>query len=107
MIEKRCEAMGTDYVDLFFVHSYGDSGLDPAMAMLRSPELKAAAEAAKTSGKLKLFGISTHHRQRAEILQAASELGFIDAIMVQYTPWLDKESPLNKALDACHARESA
>ena len=22
--------------------------------------------------------------------------------MLQYTPWLDKDSPLNKALDACH-----
>jgi aryl-alcohol dehydrogenase-like predicted oxidoreductase len=102
MIEKRCEAMGIDYVDLFFIHSYGDSGFDAAMAMLKSPELKTAAEKAKHSGKLKLFGISTHHSQRAEILQAASQLGFIDAIMVQYTPWLDKQSDLSKALDACH-----
>ncbi len=67
-------------------------------------ELKAAAEKAKASGKLKLFGISTHHRERAQILQTAAEVGFIDAIMVQYTPWLDKESPLNRALDACHKK---
>src|SRR5262249_30340535 len=62
----------------------------------------AAAEKAKASGKLRLFGISTHHRERAQILQAAAEVGFIDAIMVQYSPWLDKDSPLNRALDACH-----
>lgn len=102
MIEARCEGMGTDYLDLFFIHSYGDSGLEPALAMLKSKELRDAAEAAKRSGKLKLFGISTHHKDRAQILQLAAEVGFIDAIMVQYSPWLDKESPLNKALDACH-----
>ena len=35
------------------------------------------------------------------LLQAAAEGGIVDAIMLQYTPWLDKESPLNRALDAC------
>ena len=40
--------------------------------------------------------------RQAEILQAAAEGGFVDAIMLQYTPWLDKDAPLNKALDACH-----
>ena len=30
--------------------------------------------------------------------------GIIDAIMLQYTPWLDKDEPLNKALDACHKK---
>ncbi|MFO0950083.1 MAG: aldo/keto reductase [Isosphaeraceae bacterium] len=104
MIEKRCEAMGTDHIDLFFIHSYGDSGLEPALAMLQSKELKAAAEAAKKSGKLKLFGISTHHRERAQILEVAAKVGFVDAIMVQYSPWLEKDSPLNRALDACHKR---
>lgn len=104
IVEARCAAMGTDYLDLFFIHSYGDSGLDPALDMLRSKELKAAAEAAKKSGKIKLFGISTHHRERATILQTAAEVGYVDVIMVQYSPWLDKDSPLNKALDACHAR---
>jgi predicted aldo/keto reductase-like oxidoreductase len=104
IIEARCAAMGIDQLDLFFIHSFGDSGLDGALDMLRSKELKEAAENAKASGKLKLFGISTHHRERAQILQAAAEVGFIDAIMVQYTPWLDKDSPLNRALDACHEK---
>src|SRR5206468_2287544 len=35
------------------------------------------------------------------IIQAAADAGIVDAIMLQYTPWLDKDSPLNKALDAC------
>jgi aryl-alcohol dehydrogenase-like predicted oxidoreductase len=104
MVEKRCAAMGTDYIDLFFVHSFGDNGLDASLDLLRSKELKAAAAAAKKSGKLKLFGISTHLQQRAQILQVAAEVGYIDAIMVQYSPWLEKDSSLNKALDACHQR---
>ena len=35
-----------------------------------------AADAAKKSGKLKLFGLSTHHKDRAVILQTAAEVGF-------------------------------
>ena len=104
MIDERCAAMGTDYIDLFFVHSFGDDGVDASLKLLESKELKVAADAAKKSGKVKLFGLSTHHRDRAAYLQTAAEVGFIDAIMVQYSPWLDKESALSKALDACHER---
>ncbi len=104
MVEARCAAMGTDSIDLFFVHSFGDKGVDASLKLLKSQELKAAAEAAKKSGKLKLFGLSTHHKDRAAILQTAAEVGYIDAIMVQYSPWLDKQSALSKALDACHER---
>jgi len=104
MVEARCAALGTDYIDLFFAHSFGDNGIDASLKLLKSPEFKAAAEAAKKSGKLKLFGISTHHKDRAVILQTAAEAGYIDAIMVQYSPWLDKQSALSKALDACHER---
>jgi aryl-alcohol dehydrogenase-like predicted oxidoreductase len=103
MVDARCAAMGTDF-DLFFVHSLGDDGIDASLKLLKSPELKAAAEAAKKSGKLKLFGISTHHRDRAVLLETAAKVGYIDAIMVQYSPWLDEESALSKALDACHEK---
>ena len=33
------------------------------------------------------------------MIKAAAEAGIVDAIMLQYRPWLDKDSPLNKALD--------
>jgi aryl-alcohol dehydrogenase-like predicted oxidoreductase len=102
MLDKRLAALGTDYVDLFFIHSFGDNhSLDEAVAMVKSRELKEAAEAAKKSGKARFVGISTHHKDRATIMKAATEGGIVDAIMLQYTPWLDKESPLNKAIDAC------
>jgi uncharacterized protein len=102
MLDKRLEALGTDYVDLLFIHSFGDNHpLADAVAMLKSRELASTVEKIKKSGKAKLVGISTHHKDRATLLEAAAEGGSVDAIMVQYTPWLDKESPLNKALDAC------
>ena len=50
------------------------------------------------------MGISTHHKDRAQFIQAAAEGGIVDAIMLQYRPWLDKDSPLNKAIDFAHAR---
>ena len=68
----------------------------------KSKEFGKAVEAIKKSGKAKFVGFSTHHPRRAEFIQAAAEGGFVDAIMLQYSPWLDKDSPLNKALDAAH-----
>jgi aryl-alcohol dehydrogenase-like predicted oxidoreductase len=105
MLEKRCAALGTDYVDLLFIHSFGDNHkLDEAIAMVKSKELKEASDAAKKSGKARLVGISTHHKDRAQLIQAAAEGGIVDVIMLQYRPWLDKDSALHKAIDAAHRR---
>ena len=105
MLDKRLAALGTDYVDLFFIHGLGDDHtLDDAIDLVKSQEFKETAEAIRKSGKAKFVGFSTHHKDRAQIIQAAAEGGIVDAIMLQYTPWLDKDSPLNKALDACHEK---
>jgi aryl-alcohol dehydrogenase-like predicted oxidoreductase len=101
-LDQRLANMGTDYVDLFFIHSFGDNHtLDEALNFVKSKEFKETAEAIRKSGKSRLVGISTHHKHRAQILEAAAEGGIVDAIMLQYTPWLDKDAPLNRALDAC------
>jgi aryl-alcohol dehydrogenase-like predicted oxidoreductase len=101
-LEARLANMGTDYLDLFFIHSFGDNhSLDEALNFVKSREFKETAEATRKSGKARFIGISSHHKHRAQILQAAAEGGIVDAIMLQYTPWLDKDAPLNKALDAC------
>jgi uncharacterized protein len=105
MLDKRLVALGTDYVDLLFIHSFGDNHtLDDAIAMVKSKELKEASEEAKRSGKARFVGISTHHKDRAQLIQAAAEGGIVDVIMLQYRPWRDKDSPLNKAIDAAHKR---
>lgn len=101
-LDKRLEALATDYIDIFFVHGLGDEhSLDDAMNFVKGQEFKETAEAIRKSGKARFIGFSTHHRNRAQLLQAAADGGIVDAIMLQYTPWLDKDSPLNKAIDAC------
>ncbi|MFO0889439.1 MAG: aldo/keto reductase [Isosphaeraceae bacterium] len=101
-LDQRLANMGTDYVDLFFIHSFGDNhSLDDALNFVKGREFKEAADAIRKSGKARLVGISTHHRHRAQILEAAAAGGVVDAIMLQYSPWLEKDAPLNRALDAC------
>ena len=90
--------LGTDYIDLLFFH-----GLDTKKAgWPKSREMKEAIEKIKKTGKVKFVGFSTHDPAIAEQLQNAAEGGFVDVIMLKFSPWLDKDSPLNKALDACH-----
>ena len=86
-VDERLATLGTDYIDLFFIHGLGDDhSLDDAINFVKSQELKEAAEALRKSGKAKFIGFSTHHKDRAQIIQAAAEGGIVDAIMLQYTP---------------------
>ena len=101
-LDQRLANMGTDYVDLFFIHSFGDNhSLDDALNFVKSRSSRRRPTRSASRARSRLVGISTHHKNRAQILQAAAEGGIVDAIMLQYTPWLDKDAPLNKALDAC------
>lgn len=99
-LDKRLEAAGTDYLDLYFWHAMGDHG--EAVDFPKSREFAQAIEAIKRSGKAKFVGFSTHNQRRAEYIQAAAAGGFVDAIMFQYSPFIDRESPLNNAIDAAH-----
>ncbi len=105
MVDDRLKALGIDQIDLFFIHGLGDDhGADGAIKLLKDPEFRKAADAIRSSGKARFIGFSTHHRERHAIIEAAAREGVVDAIMVQYTPWLEKESPLNKALDLAHEK---
>ncbi len=103
-LDLRLADLKTDHVDLFFIHALGDHGVDQGLEWPKSKEFKETAEALKKSGKAKFVGFSTHHARRAEIIQAAADGGFVDVIMLQYTPWLDKDAPLNRALDDCYKK---
>src|SRR5262249_89671 len=97
MLDERLATLGTDYVDLFFIHALGDDhSLDAAINMVTSQEFKEVAETIRKSGKAKFVGFSSHNKNRAQIIEAAAKAGIVDAIMLQYTPWLEKDSPLNK-----------
>jgi predicted aldo/keto reductase-like oxidoreductase len=97
-VDRRLEALGTDYIDLLFFHGLGGGQVN----WPKSREMKEAVEAVKKTGKVRFVGFSTHDARRAEQLQAAAEGGFIDVVMLQFSPWMAKDSPINRALDACH-----
>jgi aryl-alcohol dehydrogenase-like predicted oxidoreductase len=104
MLDQRLANLGVDQIDLFFIHALGDRDPRAGVEWPKSAELGRVIEQIKNSGKAKFVGFSSHHRERAAYLQSAAEGGFVDAIMLQYTPWLVAESALNRALDACHAK---
>lgn len=99
-VDQRLDDLKTDYIDLYFVHGLGSNKVD----WPKSQEFKEAAEALRKSGKVKYVGFSTHDPTRAQQIMNAAEGGFVDAIMLQFTPWLAKDDPLNKALDACYEK---
>src|SRR5262249_35851261 len=72
---------------------------DRAIKLVKSQEFKEVADKIRKSGKARFIGFSTHHKDRGHIIQAAAEGGVVDVIMMQYRPWLAKDSVLNKALD--------
>jgi len=98
VIDTRLERLNTDYIDLLFFHQLSTEHAD----WPRSPEMAKAVEAIKKTGKVKFVGFSTHDPSIADQIKNAAEGGFVDVIMLKFNPWLDKDSPLNKALDAAH-----
>lgn len=109
MLDDRLEALKTDYIDLFFVHSVGDgqqeSGDPSDQEIPKAKEWGAAADKMKKSGKVRFVGFSTHSEvpARIAVLNNAVAGGWVDAIMVAYDPKLARENAeFNKALDACH-----
>ncbi len=103
MIDTRLANIGTDHLDLFLIHGispreYGDASL----TWPKSDDFKRVADQLKSSGKVKMVGFSCHDDWRAAYLMAAAQGGFLDAIMVKYTPFFTKGDDFDKALDACH-----
>ena len=103
MIDRRLAACGTDYLDLFFIHQlspreYGPESVD----WPKGDVFKKTIEQLKSSGKCKMVGFSCHDDHLVEYLNAAAQGGFVDAIMLKYTPFFTKGDAFDKALDACH-----
>lgn len=70
----------------------------------KSKEMKETIAAIKKTGKVKFVGFATHDQRRAEQLEIAAEGGLMDVVMVAMNPWLEKDSRLNRAIDACHKK---
>jgi predicted aldo/keto reductase-like oxidoreductase len=98
--EKRLtaslERLRTDYVDCYYLHGVESREI----GLLRDPDVKAAFEKLKKSGKIRFCGLSCHDRMLPEIVTAAAENGWIDQIMIQYNYRTMSADAVRRALDA-------
>jgi predicted aldo/keto reductase-like oxidoreductase len=92
-LEKSLERMQTDYVDLLFAH-----GISSIREM--DNDVKNWGEKAKSEGKIRYFGFSTHSNMEECLLDAA-KLGWIDGIMMTYNYRLMHSDRMKAAVDAC------
>ena len=92
-LDQSLRRMQTDYIDLFFVH-----GISSISEM--DDDVKKWGEKAKSSGKIRFFGFSTHSNMEACLLDAPS-LGWIDGIMMTYNYRLMHTDRMRAAVDAC------
>jgi len=103
MVDRRLAACGTKYLDAFYIHGigpreYGDASLN----WPKSDEFKKVAAELKSSGKVKMVGFSCHDGRLTDYLNAAAEGGFVDIIMLKYSPFFTKGDNFDKALEAAH-----
>ena len=108
-IDLRLEALGTDYIDLLYFHALSGKAVDYGltgneMDWPKSQEMKETIAAIKKTGKVRFVGFATHDQRRAEQLEIAALGGLMDVIMIAMNPWLEKDSRLNRALDACYKK---
>jgi len=95
VLETSLKKLKTPQVDLFFMHMLNQS-------KYLSAEMGKKSEEFKKSGKIRFFGFSCHDSNVVDLLNKASTLPWIDAIMFRYNFRQYGNVELNKAMDACH-----
>ena len=96
LLNQSLERLKTDHIDLYFMHGMNDIG------QVDTPEIKAWAEAAKKSGKIKFFGFSTHSNME-RCLTSTAKVGWIDGVMFTCNYRLLETPAMKAAIDACVA----
>jgi predicted aldo/keto reductase-like oxidoreductase len=103
MFEQRLaaslERLKTDHVDCYYLHGLSGGQIE----LLRDPGVKAAFETLKKQGKTRFCGLSCHDARLPEILEAASECGWIDQVMFKFNfrdvGGRDRHDDLQRAID--------
>lgn len=93
LLDRSLERLKTDFIDLYFIH-----GLKKISEL--NNETKAWVEKAKSKGRIKLFGFSTHSNMEDCMLEAA-RLGWIDGIMMTYNYRVMNSDKMKKAVESC------
>jgi uncharacterized protein len=94
-LDTCLEQLGTDYLNLFFMHALND-------AKYVTDEYAAMGQQMKDDGRIRLFGFSCHDGNVVDLLNRAAALdGGIDAIMFRYNYRQYGDRNLNLAIDAC------
>ena len=95
-LDRSLERMNTSYIDLFLVRavSYAKDLTPP------SNNAELWAEKAKSEGKIRFFGFSTHRIIEENSMQA-SKFGWIDGIMFSYNFRNMHSENMKKSIDAC------
>lgn len=86
--------LSTTHVDMYFLH-----GLDDARKLDKA--LLGKLEQLKKQKKLMHFGFSCHGGNVAELLTAAAQTPWVDAVMFRYNFRQYGNAELNRAIDAC------
>jgi uncharacterized protein len=102
-LEGSLERLRTDYIDCYYLH--GVTGRE--IALLKDPDVKAAFEKLKKSGKIKFCGLSCHDGMLPEIVTAAAEAGWMDQMMIQYNYRTMTTDAVKRALDAASKAKMA
>jgi uncharacterized protein len=89
------QRLKTDRVEMLFLHQLDDP------KPLGDSEVARTAERLKKEGKIGSFGFSCHSGNVVELLNKASKLSWIDAIMFRYSFRQYGDKALNEAIDAC------
>jgi len=92
-LNNSLERMNTSYIDLYFLHGISN----PYEA---DKQIKAWADEAKSQGKIRFFGFSTHSNME-ECLLGAAKLGWIDGIMFTYNFRVMHTERMKKAVNDC------
>ncbi len=90
------ERLGTDYVDLIHVHACDN------VERLLDPNVLEAFETAKSQGKARFLGVSTHTPNLEEVANAAIDSGSFDVIMMAYHhgAWPQQQEIVDRAAKA-------
>jgi predicted aldo/keto reductase-like oxidoreductase len=93
-LNASLQKMNTSYIDMYLMHHVSDAAEE------LTDGVRAWAEKAKSDGKIRLFGFSTHKNMEKSMLAAAG-LGWIDGIMMSYNYRLMFKEEMRRAVTAC------